>query len=190
MKNNKISLKTGLLSIIVLCWLIPIILVMSLAGFLLGRSYQESAEQMLRTSVDYAVQQVQRQLNTAMEDSKGISYDGVIRAAYRTFQSRGDRAELHRRVDEYLSRKFYRSSQYRAVFVNFWEESVSTNVYLLNGNTTGYGLLQECRDKSVVIREVMETADTDIKVLTIDGNLYIARNLLNSQFEPYATLGC
>ena len=188
MKTKKISLKTGMLLIIILCWLVPIAILMSLSGFLLGRSYQESAEQMIRASTDYAVQQVQRQLRSGIEDSKAISYDGVIRSAYRGYLDRGDRAELHRKVDDYITRKFSRSQEYRAVFVNFWDPQANTNVYLLNGNTTGYGLLQDCREKSVTILEIMEQADTDVIPITLDGNLYIARNLVNSQFKPYATV--
>ena len=188
MNSKKISLKTGMLLIIILCWLVPIAILMSLAGFLLGKSYQESAEQMIRASTDYAVQQVQRQLRSGIEDSKAISYDGLIRSAYRTYLDRGDRTELHRKVDDYITRKFSRSTEYRAVFVNFWDPRVNTNVYLLNGNTTGYGLLQDCREKSVEILEIMADADTDVMPITLDGNLYIARTLVSSQFKPYATV--
>ena len=123
-----------------------------------------------------------------MEDSKGISYDGVIRSAYWTYQDQGSRAELHQKVDDYLERKFSRSPQYRAVFVNFWDEKANTDVYLMNGSVTGYSLLLECRNQSRKIHEIMEPADTDIRTIILNGNLYMARNLLNSQFKPYATV--
>ena len=171
---------------IVLCWIIPIILVMTVAGFLLGRSYQESAEAMIRSSADYAFNQVQRQLTRAMEDSKGVSYDGVIRNAYRHYEQRKDDAELFRRVDDYINQQFARSAQYRAVFVKFWKEG--TGVYLLNSGTTGFGLLQECKQHSDLILEHMRTVDTEIRTMAINGNVYLARNLLDSHFKPYATV--
>ena len=188
MKEKKtMSLKTGLLSMIVLCWIIPIILVMTVAGFLLGRSYQESAKAMVRSSADYAFSQVQRQLKRAVEDSKGVSYDGVIRNAYRHYEQRQDSAELYRRVDDYINQQFARSNQYRAVFVRFWDED-GTGVYLLNSGTTGFGLLQECKKQSETILEEMRLVDTDIRTLAINGNLYLTRNLLDSHFKPYATV--
>ena len=188
MKTKKtVSLRTGLTSMIVLCWIIPIILVMTVAGFLLGKSYQESAEAMIRSSADYAYSQVQRQLKRAMEDSKGVSYDGVIRNAYRHYEQRQDSAELYRRVDDYINQQFARSSQYRAVFVRFWDEE-SSGVYLLNSGTTGFGLLQECKQHSQLILQHMQTVDTEIRTLAINGNVYMARNLLDSHFKPYATV--
>ena len=186
-KKKKMSLRTGLLSIIVLCWVIPIILVVSLAVFLLGKNYQESAEQMIRASADYAVGQVRRQLQQAVEDSKGVSYDGVVRNAYRDYEQQQDSAELYRRVDDYINQKFSRSSQYRAVFIRFWDEE-GTGVYLLNSGTTGFGLLQECKQQGLLLLDEMRLADTDIRMIAIHGNLYMARNLVDSHFNPYATV--
>ena len=186
-KKRKMSLRTGLLSIIVLCWVIPILIVVSLAVFLLGKNYQESAELMVRASADYAVGQVHRQLTRAVEDSKGVSYDGVIRNAFRNYEQQKDSAELYRRVDDYISQKFSRSSQYRAVFVHFWDAD-GTGVYLLNSGSSGFGLLQECKQHGLLILDQMRFADTDIRMIAIHGNLYMARNLLDSHFEPYATV--
>ena len=188
MNRKKISLKNGLLLIIVLCWLIPIGILFSLAGFLLGRSYQESAEQMIRANADYAIQQVQRQLSSSVEDSKSISYDGVVRNACRRFEERGDRTELYQHINEYLTQKFSRIMAYKAVFLNFWLEEPDLDVYVLNSSAGGYGLLQECREQGPRIRELMANADTDVRFLAQNGNLFVARNLLNSRFEPYATV--
>ena len=185
--KKKMSLRTGLLSMFVLCWIVPIILVMTLAGILLGRTYQESAEAMVRSSADYAFSQVKRQLMRAVEDSKGVSYDGVVRNAYRLYEERQDSAELYRRVDDYITQQFSRSEQYKAVFVRFWNKD-DTGVYLLNRGTTGYGLLQVCKGHSSKILRTMETVDTEIRSIILDGNLYLARNLLDSHFKPYATV--
>ena len=188
MKRPKISLKNGFLAIIVLCWLVPIILVMSLAGFLLGKSYQQSAEQEVNDSAEYAIRQVNLQIEEAIRDSKSVSYDGVIRSVCRDYGEYRDRAELYRRINDYLDQKFSSSPQYKAVFVNFWGTDVGADVYMLNSGDKSYELLQECKEVGPQILESMANADTRICFLARNGNLYLARNLLDGTFTPYASI--
>lgn len=187
MKNN-ISLRQGLLTVIVICWLVPLIIVVALAGILLENSYQNSAQQEIKTSVENAMQQVQMQLENAISDSKAVSYDGVIRSAYRSFLQSEDSAGLYRSVNDYLGQNFSREKQYKAVFVSFWDKAVDADAYLLSSGTTGAELLQQCRENTAVLLETMEDADTDIRFLFLDGELYMARNLLDSSFRPYASV--
>ena len=188
MKQPKVSLKTGFLAMIVVCWLVPIVLVMTLAGFLLGKSYEKSVQQEIRDSAEYAMRQVHHQLEEVIEESKSISYDGVVRNAYRLFRENGDSAETYRTVNAYLTQKFARSQQYEAAFVLFVDPEVGADVYIDNDSSQGFGLLQSCKDDAPVIRRIMEREDTAIRFLAMDGRLYLARNLLDSHFEVYSTV--
>ena len=131
---------------------------------------------------------MQLRLEDAIKDSKTLSYDGVIRSAYRSYQQSGDSAALYRGVNDYLSQKFSRSENCKAVFVSFWDPAVDANAYLLSSGTAGFELLQTCRDREPEILERMATADTDIRFLLLGENLYMARNLVDSHFEPYASV--
>lgn len=188
MAKRKISLRLALLATIVVCWLVPIISIMALGGFLFGNNYRRSVEQEITASADYALRQVQLRLEDAIKDSKTLSYDGVIRSAYRSYQQSGDSAALYRGVNDYLSQKFSRSENCKAVFVSFWDPAVDANAYLLSSGTAGFELLQTCRDREPEILERMATADTDIRFLLLGENLYMARNLVDSHFEPYASV--
>lgn len=182
------SLRTGFLSMIVLCWLVPIVIVVTLASFLLGKSYMQSAQKELDANAEYAIQQVKMKFDQAVDDSKGVSYDGVIRSAYRRFLDSGNTADFYRSVTDYLNQTFSRNPQYRAVYVDFWLDTIDTDVYMLNRAYTGFELLKTCKQNDGRIRTIMENVDTEIKFLTLDGNLFVARNLVNSQFKPYATV--
>ena len=188
MKHPKVSLKNGFLVMMVVCWLVPIVLVMTLAGFLLGKSYEESAQQEVRDSAQYAMRQVHHQLEEIIEASKSISYDGVVRNAYRQFRETGDSAETYRTVNAYLTQKFARSQQYQAAFMIFRDPEVGADVYIDNDSSQGFGLLQACKEDASVIRSIMKREDTAIRFLTIEGRLYLARNLLDSHFEAYSTV--
>lgn len=188
MKKKKISLRMGLLTIIVICWLVPIIIMVTLAGVLFDRSYRQSVQQETDASAQSAQRQVQMQLENAISDSKAVSYDGVIRSAYRSFQADRDQARLYRSTNDYLNQQFARETQYKTVSIHFWGEEVGVSAYHLSSGTTGYELLNQCRESAPFILELMQDADTDIRFLCLDGRLFMARNLLESSFTPYATV--
>ncbi len=188
MAKPKISLKLGLMTTIVICWLVPIITIVALGGILFGDNYRRSVQQEIEASADYALRQVQVQLADAINDSKTMSYDGIVRSAYRSYQQNGDSAALYRSINDYLNQKFSRAENYKAVFISFWDKAVDVDAYLLSSGTAGHELLQACRDSEPKILERMADADTDICFLLLEGNLYMARNLLDSHFEPYASV--
>ena len=188
MEKKKISLRMGLLTIIVICWLVPIIIMVTLAGVLFDRSYRQSVQQETDVSAQSAQRQVQMQLENAISDSKAVSYDGVIRSAYRSFQADQDQAKLYRSTNDYLNQQFARETQYKTVSIHFWGVEVGVSAYHLSSGTTGYELLNQCRASAPAILEMMQDADTDIRFLCLDGRLFMARNLLESSFTPYATV--
>ena len=188
MAKPKISLKLGLMTTIVICWLVPILIIVALGGILFGDNYRRSVEQEIAAGADYALRQVQVQLSDAIKDSKTISYDGIVRSVYRSYRQSGDSAALYRSINDYLNQKFSRADNYKAVFISFWDKAVDVDAYLLSSGTAGYELLQTCRDSEPQILQRMANADTNICFLLLDGNLYMARNLLDSHFEPYASV--
>lgn len=188
MKKQRASLRLGLQITILICWLVPVVIIVALAGALLGNSYQNSVEQEIDASAKNAMDYVQIQLEAAISDSKAVSYDGAVRSAYRTYQQNGNFAALYRSVTDYLSENFSREEQYKVVFISFWNELSEANAYQLGKGTTGYELLQQAQDSTPYILEEMADADTNIRFLTLKGQMYMARNLLDSSFEPYATV--
>ena len=186
--KRRISLKTGLVSIIITCWLVPILIVVVLSGVLFDRSYRQRVREEMDASMESALRQVGMQLESAIADSKAVSYDGVIREAYRVYQQDQDRADLYRRTNEYLSQSFFRKTQYQAVSIHYWDTKINVNSYYFSSGTSGYDLLNQCRENVPVILEAMESADTRLLFLTPGGKLCMARNLVDSSFTPYATI--
>ena len=186
MKKTKTSLRTGFLMTILICWLVPIFIVVALAGVLLNENYRQSVQQEIDSSAANALRLVQMRFEDAIDDSKAVSYDGTVRDAYRTWLQNGDSAGLYGIVTDYLSQSFTRGEIYQAVFIHFW--NVDASAYVLSDGTTSFGLLRQCRECAPQIMAEMEDADTDIRLLLIDGQMYMARNLLDSTFTPYASV--
>ena len=186
MKKPKISLRTGLSTVILVCWLAPILLLLTVFSFLLGESYQRSARLETDDAAQYALRQLQAELGGAIGDSKSVSYDGLVRSAYRSYRESGNKALLYRSVNDYLRESFSRSEKYRSVFIVFWDEEISA--YAFGAGESGSALIRRCEEATPRILEEMREADTDIRFMILDGELYLARNLLDSRFEPYASI--
>lgn len=184
---RRISLKAGLLATIVICWLAPIVTVVVLAGILLGNSYSQSVRQEMETAAENAMERVQTRLQDAMNDSKMVSYDGTVRSSYRSYMQESVGVVLYRSVSDYLTHRFSLDEKYKAVFINFWDKEIA-QPYALCSNTAGYEVTLTFRDQTASILEAMQEADTDILFLLLDGELYMARNLLDSSFTSYATV--
>ena len=182
------SLRARLVITILICWVVPIVMIVAVAGFLLRLNYENEMARRLETDAGYTLQQLETHLDTAFTDSKAVSYDGIVRAAYRAWQQDGDKAALYRSINGYLAQSFGREERYKAVFISFWEE-VGIYPYVMSSGITGYSLPRNYHHSTEpVILEAMRDADTEIRFFTVDGDLYIARNLIDSRFQPYATV--
>lgn len=188
MGKRKISLRAGLVTTILICWLMPVVCIVTLSGLLLNSNYQKSIRQQIQSEAASALEQVRTNLADAIWDSKAVSYDGIVRNGYRTFRQDGDTASLYRTVNDYMTQNFSRESRYRAAFLYFWGEGEGANAYVLCRGTTGHDLLAQVKQTAPWIIGAMQDADTAIRFYNLDGELYMARNILNSHFESYATI--
>lgn len=171
----------------VLCWLVPILLLLATFGILLEETYQRSARQELDGTAQFAMLQLKTELESAINDSKSVSYDGVIRSAYRSYRESRNKIALYHSLNDYLRDNFSRSGTYRAVFLAFWDEQIN-GVYAYGAGESGSALVQDCRTATETILQIMRSEDTKTCFLLIHGNLYLTRNLLDSHFEPYASI--
>lgn len=182
------SLRTRLVITILICWVVPIVMIVAVAGFLLRLNYENEMTQRLETDAGYTLRQLETHLDLAFTDSKSVSYDGVVRAAYRAWQQDGDKAALYRSVNDYLAQSFAREERYKAVFISFWEE-IGIYPYVMSSGISGYSLPRNYHHSTEpMILDAMHDADTAIRFFAADNDLYIARNLLDNRFQPYATV--
>ncbi len=181
------SLRTGLALAALVCWLLPILLITVSAGVMLNAGYNES----LRRSVDAdalaAMGQAELRLGAVIEDSKAVSYDGVVRRAYRDYRLNPVRFFVYRDVTEYLAQEFARNSSYQAVFISFLAEDLHT--YSAAPGTAKQNLLRDYTEGVLpAVRDLLADRDTGIYFLSEGGGLYMVRNLLDQDFQPYAVL--
>lgn len=187
-ERRKSSLRTQLIITVIVCWVMPILLVAASGLFLLSRNYERSMHQELELAGDFAISQSAVHLDTILFESKTVSYDGVVRSAYRTYSIDNDRAALYRSVTNYLKQHFARRESANAVFMSFWEVPGLMPYISNQGEDSSRAVLAAYADIEPEILSDMAGEDTKIRLYVHDGALYAARNLLDSRMKPYATV--
>ena len=190
MKKAKqpLSLHDRLLTAVLLCWVLPVISLMVLSGVLIGRNTERASRQELDSRARNAIEQLEMRLDALFEDSKAVSYDGVVRNSYRLYQRDGDRTALYRTLTDYLNQNFTRNERVLTAFLSLWEEA-DMQLYASSRADFSYSSLREYKEIfEPDILKRMRDADTGILLLEYGGGLYAARNLLDSHFRPYATI--
>ena len=183
-----VSLRRQMITLMVICWLIPIAAVAAIFGVMLSRSYEKASQQEIENTLDNAFGQLEIRLKTAIEDSKNVSYDGIVRSSYRNYQLSEDAAALYSQVNEYLSQRFARDEKYKAVFISF-RNGIDIGSHVVYPTYPEYAVVREYRDGAEpFIMDRMAEEDTAIRFFVYNNELYIARNLLDGKFVPYATL--
>ena len=188
-QKKPISLKWGLMTAMVACWVIPIVTIVVVAGVLLNHSYEKNLRQSVSANVDHAMEQTALRLTAAMEATKGVSYNGEIREAYRDYQLTGDRQALYNRVTGYFTQNYSREESFKVAFLTFNDHPDKLYYYADSFRANGYQRAQHFRTEvQPEVSQLLETVDTGIYFMEDEGELYMTRNLLDNAFQPYAQL--
>lgn len=188
-KREGLSLRWGVSSAVVLCWVIPIVTIVLVAGFLLKHNYEKDLRQTVVAETEHAMKQMELRVEAVLESSKAVSYDGDIREAYRNYCASGDRVELYRKVTDYLTDSYSRDENFQAVFIAFLDQPKRDYSYVRAKGVTSFSISEhyrkEVRDEVLTLAAGM---DTGIVFVERGGQIYLVRNLLNNEFQPYAVL--
>ena len=182
-------LKQSMYVVILLCWVLPLIATLLISSYLTQKNTRARIEDTIRSSADHGVSILEERFREAMEDSRAVSYDGVIAQAYGQYLSDRDSVTLYGTASNYLSNQFAHNGLFEAIWL-IYPEVPNMPVYVFNRDLQGTaGLARDFEEGArEQILECSGTLGTRIAFLSVDGKLYMVRNLVNSRFETYAVL--
>ena len=187
MKKRK--LKTGMVRVILTCWIFPYIAISCVLLLFYNRHTQEQIGRSVNTAMENAGLITADKIYAAIEMSRQASYDGVIKKSYEQYLDDGDENAMHRTVSEYLS-KTYKFSKTISNTILLYEEPMSMEYYTYS-NVAGatYASIDEFRNTAVqAVRRTAKDLGTRTRITEISGHLYVVRNIVLSNYQPFATL--
>ena len=163
------SIRSGLTLVTLLCWILPILIIVTMFSILVNY---------------YNDRNLELRLLSVIEDSKAVSYDGIVRQSYSE-----SRSLVYKDVTEYLTQKFTRNANYRCVFISSVGGDEPVHAYAAAPGTARLNLLRDYKARVYPeVQALLERVDTGIYFLTVDDEIYMVRNLLDHDFTPYAML--
>ena len=126
--------------------------------------------------------------------SKAASYNPIIKESYQLYKKNGRRAEIYNDVSQFVNQQYKYDRHLLCAMVFFLDEPENIfytyNTYLENNSkTSGYSRVVEFQNNSIAdVLELSAGLDTREALITNNGHLYMVRNLVGSDFQPYGMI--
>ncbi len=186
-KSRKLT--SGMVRVILTCWIIPYIVISSVLVLAYNRRSQNQIDKTVCTAMENAGRITADKINAAIEMSRQASYDGVIKKSYEQYLQDGDESAMYRQVSDYLNRT-YKYSKTISNTILLYEQPMTMEYYTYS-NVAGatYASIDEFRSNTAeAVRVAAKDLDTKTRLIEISGHLYVVRNIVLSNYEPFTTL--
>ncbi len=188
-RRPPLSLQKTLYMLIFTCWVLPLMLTLAWFATEQSATSRVRTEEAVTTSANHAIIELQRRLEDALSACRKVSYDKQIDDAFRTYLENGDEVNLYGKTSSYLSSQFSTNTLFSGALVLFWDidamQVCTIRSGINNKNQSTKVFIDAGRN---VLLPAAEDLGTEILFQEVDGNLYLIRNLVDSRFNPYATL--
>ncbi len=185
----KMSLKWRITSIVIFCWFLPIVLVLSSISYYSNIQINEGLFNQLESSADNAVESAQQNVELVISNSKQISYDKVVEVAYKNYLSNNNEVTLYNQVNTYLKNTFRYNEYIHSTSIVFHDNTETIYYSTYYNSSMGH---REVRDfwseNQETVLTFSEEIETDTRFMVLDNQLYLIRNIVNDKFEPYAVI--
>ena len=186
---RKISLKWGLVCIIVACWILPISVISATAGYYITHNIDSQIAGTITSSANNSVKIAVNQIDSAISASRYASYNPTIKNAYAVYQRMPDISVLYDQVTAFLAQQYKYDDKFLITTLYFCDNPDSI-YYTYNEaySATYFGVREYRSNVHNTVQELSKTLGTNIGFLNVQGRVYMVRNILGSDYRPYAVL--
>ena len=189
-RKHTVSLRRQIVLIVLLCWLIPVVMLLTMMVWYLGGAVGHRAEEDLSRQLQVHLQMCADRLDSAVEASRLASYDTTIREAWNGYCQDGNYAALYRETRGFLNRQYQSDSRFRYGVFWFSQDPEGMQLTVINSSLGGmYHQVSTWWDRDFAdARALAAGLDTAVGFLEREGRLYLVRNLMDSGYHPIGVL--
>ena len=188
---KKAPLKWSMVSLLLLCWLLPLALASYMMFYMAVGKINSQTERMIVTSADNALRICEMRMDAAVEASRNASYFPTVRESYENFLTDGNLFAFRKTVNLFLERQYCYDDSFLYTSLLFTGEPQEHFFAAYRGSTSNAVYQAGRRFEEKVMPGVLEISkelDTDVAVVAIEGGVYLIRNLMTTSYHPYAVL--
>ena len=188
-ERKKANLTFGMIRLLVICLVVPFGALSVVLFFSSASKTSNQVRNTVVTSMENAAENCNSNIEKVIQESKQASYDNVIRTSYLQFLKDKNEAVMYREISSYLSEKYKYNSMISSTIVVFKEKT--TMEYYTYSNVAGatYASISDFKNNAMTqIKSVSQRMGTNTKFIEIGEHLYLVRNLVTSDYNPYAII--
>ena len=188
-ERKKANLTFGMIRLLVIYLVVPFGALSVVLFFSSASKTSNQVRNTVVTSMENAAENCNSNIEKVIQESKQASYDNVIRTSYLQFLKDKNEAVMYREISSYLSEKYKYNSMISSTIVVFKEKT--TMEYYTYSNVAGatYASISDFKNNAMTqIKSVAQRMGTNTKFIEIGEHLYLVRNLVTSDYNPYAII--
>lgn len=179
------SLRVRILAIAALCWLLPTLILGAYMGGVFSQAFREKTAAFLESGAGNAQKLATQELERVIGLSKEATYGSVFESTYSAY-NRGQMryAYYYNSCRTYLNQHYSRERTVAfAAYFSF--DDTQRLIYTLGGEEAVEVFRLTALEHALSLSEEM---DTRCRVIAVDGNAYLLRNLYDRKLEPFGML--
>lgn len=193
-KTKRTSLKWKLISIMLLYWVLPFLVIIGTIGAYMFTSQEKNQMERLVSQAEMNSNMCVERIRTLIADSRQATYDKVLYENYRKYK-RGEDEELTERifynaVQNYMDTQYSQKKNNSIAVLMLRSDPHEKNYTSYNFSTGGsYSQIQTFFNND--IGEVLaqsEKLDTSVGFVLCEDRLYVVRNMMDRNFRPWGIL--
>ncbi len=185
------SLHRQMSLIILLCWLLPMLIAATATGWYLITGVGRQTEQAMAEQLQLNLRMGGDRVTTAVEASRLSSYDPELREAWSAYCQNENYAQLYRRCSALFGRLYQSDSRFRYGVFCFAEDPEEMSITVVSGSSgllTSRQVRERWQEDLPAVLELAQRLDTAVGFLEQGGEVYLVRNLMDSEYQPIGVL--
>jgi len=187
--RGKFSLKWGLILLVVACWIVPVSIFSAATGFFITQNINDQIERTIKSSASNSVKMAVSQIDFAANSSRYASYNPTVKNAWADYRKDEDAMALYGKITTFLNQQYKYDDKF--LITTLYYCSKPENIYFTYNetyNATYFGVKEYRNNVYAKVQELSKNLGTDIGFLNVDGQLYMVRNIIDSNYQPYAVI--
>lgn len=184
-EDRKISIHRRLLAVVLLCWIIPVVMIVSFMSVSYRNGILKETEGLLGDQLDAQMEFLSIRIDSAVAQTKEISYEMVLEKAWKDYKAgRTADTALYHIINSNLRSKFYLDKKFDAA-VFYMPGDTEPMSYNSRAGISYNSYMEKINDQ---VKKYAEMDSSDAHLKMIDGRLFIIRNLYTTtNYEKYGT---
>ena len=189
--RRKKTMKGIMFGIFFMCWLLPMLLMIGVAGYYIFSKHFVEAAESAEKELEFNSRICTERLNQSIRLSRAATLDQEIENSWNRYKK--DEISYH---TFYLDSASYLSNQYRQreelKHVVFWcyenPEEMRSSVYNSSSGGSYQQTLDYWQQDHEAVYNLAKELDTTARFISLDDRLYLVRNLMSRSYTPIGAL--